>query len=127
MTQIRYVVIGFWNTLFGIGTFYFLLRISNQNDYKLVLFLSFCLSNVQSHFTQRFFVWKSKNRYLPELRRFFVSAIRLFFLNLLLLTLSVEVLKYPPFAVQVFLTFAIVVLSYFFQKHAVFKQAHTHP
>jgi putative flippase GtrA len=127
VTQVRYVVIGLWNTLFGIGTFFFLWRITNESNYRLVLFLSFCLSNFQSHFTQRFFVWKSKNRYIPELRRFFVSAIGFFILNLLLLTFLVEVFKHPPFEVQVFLTFAIVVLSYFFQKYAVFKQTHEQP
>ncbi len=127
MTEIRYVAIGLWNTLFGIGSFYFLWRISHESNYKLVLFLSFCLSNVQSHFTQRFVVWKSKNPYFPELKRFFVGAIGLFFLNLSLLTFLVEVFKYPPFEVQVFLTFAVVVLSFFFQKYAVFKQTHEFP
>ena len=98
-----------------------MLKILSDEGYKLALFISFVLANLHSHWTQRVIVWRSKENYFSELIRFFSGAIAIFVLNLILLTLLVEVLKYTTFKSQVFLTLLLTVLNYFFQKHAVFR------
>jgi putative flippase GtrA len=119
--QLRYLIVGIWNTFFGIGIFYLLLKLFAGVDYQMVLFICFIVANLQSHFTQRALVWKSEEHFFFELARFFAGAIGVFFINLLLLTTSVDLLGNSIFLSQVVITIVLTVLSYFFQKHAVFK------
>lgn len=121
MIQFRYLIVGVWNTIFGIGIFYLLLKFLIGVDYRLILFISFVLANLQSHLTQRALVWRSKERFVPELIRFFIGAIGIFVINLLLLTFLVDFLGYQTFESQVLLTFVLTIANYFFQKHTVFK------
>ena len=83
--------------------------------------ICFVIANLQSHYTQRVLVWKSTNQYFSELMRFFAGAIGMFVVNLVFLTLLVEILSYPTFESQVSLTLLLTCLNYLFQKHAVFK------
>ena len=112
---------GLWNTIFGIGVFYLLLNSFIGADYRIILFISFVLANLQSHLTQRTLVWRSEEHYFAELTRFFVGAIGIFIINLLLLTFFVGFLGYATFESQVFLTLLLTILNYFFQKHTVFR------
>jgi putative flippase GtrA len=121
LIQFRYLIVGVWNTIFGIGIFYFLLKLLIGVDYRLILFISFVLANLQSHLTQRALVWRSKERYVRELLRFFVGAVGIFVVNLLILTFMVDFLGYETFESQVLLTLVLTIANYFFQKHAVFK------
>jgi putative flippase GtrA len=121
LIQFRYLIVGLWNTVFGIAIFYLLLKFLIGTDYRLLLFITFILANLQSHVTQRTLVWRSEERYFAELIRFFAGAIGIFVINLLLLTLLVDFLNRKTFESQVFLTLVLTILNYFFQKHAVFK------
>jgi len=85
------------------------------------LFIAFVITNLQSHFTQRVFVWDSNNPYFPELFRFFFGAIGVFTLNLAFLIAMVEYLGYAPFESQILITLGLTFVNYFLQKHAVFK------
>ena len=57
--------------------------------------------------------------------RFLAGAIGIFLLNVLILTFLVEILGFPTFQSQVFLTIGLAVLNYFFQKNAVFKSTNS--
>jgi putative flippase GtrA len=123
MMKVRYLVVGLWNTFFGIGLFYLLLNTLKSLDYRLVLLVSFVVANVHSHFMQRILVWNSAQSYGSELMHFLLSAIGVFLLNLLLLTILVGYFHYPAFLSQTILTLLLTLLNYFFQKHAVFKSS----
>jgi putative flippase GtrA len=113
--------VGIFNTCFSVFLFYILLQSLKNIQYQLILFIAFVIANLQSHFTQRVFVWDSNNLYVPELLRFFVGAIGVFALNLVLLTLMVEYLGYTPFGSQVLITLSLTIFNYFLQKHTVFR------
>ena len=121
----KYLFVGVLNTLFSVTLFYILLQLLQNVQYQVVLCACFIIANLQSHFTQRFLVWKSKNSYHLELMRFFAGAIGVFLLNVLILTFFVEILGFPTFRSQVFLTIVFTVLNYFFQKNAVFKSTNS--
>jgi len=121
LIQFRYLIVGLWNTIFGIAIFYLLLKFLIGTDYRLILFVSFVLANLQSHLTQRVLVWRSQERYFAELIRFFAGAVGVFVINLFLLTFLVDYLGYATFESQVFLTLLLTILNYFFQKHDIFK------
>ena len=116
-----YLIVGLLNTCFSVTLFYLLLQILQSVQYQLILFICFVIANLQSHYTQRALVWKSTNPYFSELMRFFAGAIGMFVVNLVLLTLLVEILGYATFESQVSLALLLTILNYFFQKHAVFK------
>jgi putative flippase GtrA len=119
--KIKYLIIGVLNTIFSVTLFYALLQILQNVQYQLILFVCFIIANIQSHITQRVLVWKSLNPYFSELMRFFMGAIGIFVINLLLLTFLVDFLGYETFESQVLLTLVLTIANYFFQKHAVFK------
>jgi putative flippase GtrA len=117
----RYLFVGLLNTIFSVTLFYILLHVFQNLQYQLTLLICFFIANLESHFTQRLLVWESVNPYFSELGRFFVGAIGMFLINLLLLTFFVDFLDYNTFASQVFLVLILPILNFFFQKHAVFR------
>lgn len=118
---IRYLFVGMWNTLFGFGLFYLFLNIFGDENYRYAIILSFVAANLQSHFTQRFFVWKSKQRYWTELFRFFLGALFILALNLITLTVLVEKLKFPIIESQFVLTIFITLINFLIQRTIVYR------
>lgn len=118
--EISFLAIGVWNTIFGLSLFYLLLKFIPELNYFVILVSSFIISTVQSHFSQRNFVWRSSAPYLYELMKFFWGTLGSFIINLACLPILVEYLQFPIFLSQVLIVFLLTILSYFYQKHLVF-------
>lgn len=118
--EIIFLAFGVWNTIFGISLFYLLLKFIPDLNYFVILVSSFIVSTVQSHFTQRNFVWRSRAPYLCELMKFFWGTSGSLIINLACLPVLVEYLQFPIFLSQVLIVFLLTILSYFYQKHLVF-------
>ena len=121
LIKLRFVIVGLWNTIFALSMFYSLLKVFDSSNYQLLLVICFLLANIQSHFMQRTFVWKSKDPYFLEISRFLVSAVAISLMNFLLLVFFVEGLDFPVFQTQVPIALALTLLNFFFQKHLVFS------
>jgi putative flippase GtrA len=91
-------------------------------NYQLVLFCSFTIATIQSHFTQRKFVWGSAGGYLRELVRFYFGIFGFYVLNALLLPLLVESFNLDIFLSQCLLSCMLAILSFWFQKKFVFQE-----
>ncbi len=118
---IRYLFVGIWNTLFGFGVFYLFLKFLGDKNYHYAIILAFVAANLQSHLTQRLLVWKSKQRYLTELFRFFLGALLILALNLITLTVLVDKLKFPIIESQFVLTIFMTLINFLIQKTMVYK------
>jgi putative flippase GtrA len=118
---IRYLFVGIWNTLFGFGVFYLFLKFLGDKNYHYAIILAFVAANLQSHLTQRLLVWKSKQRYLIELFRFFLGALLILALNLITLTVLVDKLKFPIIESQFVLTIFMTLINFLIQKTMVYK------
>jgi putative flippase GtrA len=118
---IRYIIVGLWNTLFGFGMFYLFLMFLGDENYRYAIILAFAAANLQSHLTQRLLVWKSKQRYWTELIRFFLGALLILALNLITLTVLVDILKFPIIESQFVLTIFITVINFLVQKTMVYR------
>ena len=116
----RYIVIGLWNTLSGLGSFYFLLWILGGLHYLAVLTIAYCLAILQGHFSQRFFVWHSKGPYLRELIRFSSGVVFQYLLNVVLLQIAVKSLRLNLRWSQLGVIVILSVLGYLFNKRWVF-------
>lgn len=118
--KISFLAVGVWNTIFGLSLFYLLLKFIPELNYFVILASSFIISTVQSHFSQRNFVWHSSAPYLYELIKFFWGTLGSFIINLACLPILVEYLQFPIFLSQVLVVSLLTIISYFYQKHLVF-------
>jgi putative flippase GtrA len=122
-TQVRYLVVGGWNTLFGVALFavlYWLLQ--DVLGYGLILLICQVIAVVQAHWAQRRFVWRSESRFWPELLRFSMVYVLAYFVNLGLLVLCVEVMEWPVLPSQLGVTILMVVLTYSINRAWTFRE-----
>ena len=116
----RYLVVGIWNTIFGISIFFVVSNSLSSSPNYLVLLLSYTISIIQSHFSQRYLVWVSRERYISELARFATGYFVQFLINLILLEIGVNAFSLHRNFCQVFITVALVLFSFFVNKKYVF-------
>ena len=90
---VRFVVVGGYNTMFGVAVFVALdLLLAAYIGHYLVLTIATVIGVANSHATQRRFVWHSSDTYLHELGRFSVVYAGFFFVNLGLLYVAHSIL-----------------------------------
>ena len=120
-TTTRYLLVGIWNSVFGVGIFLILsLSLPKLGD-SLILLISYLVSIVQAHFMQRKFVWSSTERYFQELVRFSGAYISQFVANLVLLQIFVRFIGLNRSVSQVIIVLILTVMMYFVNKNGVFR------
>jgi putative flippase GtrA len=117
----RYLLVGIWNSLFGISNFYLLSIIFNTWLDLAVLGCSYVISIVQAHLAQRKFVWQSKAVYFPELARFASAYALQFFINSALLVLSEMWLTINREIRQTVIVVFLTIVFYFVNQRGVFR------
>ena len=86
-----------------------------------MLAFTFVVSTIQSHITQRKFVWKSTEPFRDELLKFFANTVVIYLLNALLLEFFFKILGFTPGFTQIPITMTLACFSYFSQKKFIFK------
>jgi len=120
-TTTRYLLVGIWNSVFGVGIFLILsLSLPELSD-SLILLISYLVSIVQAHFMQRKFVWSSTEKYFQELVRFSGAYISQFAANLVLLQIFVRFIGLNRSASQVIIVLILTVVMFFVNKNGVFR------
>ena len=117
----RYLLVGIWNSIFGVTTFIILSSLLGQAPDVLVLAISYGISIVQAHFSQRNLVWRTKTAYLSELLKFSSAYLLQFVLNTALLMSSEGLFDLSREVRQVFIVLFLTVLFYFINKRGVFR------
>lgn len=120
-TTTRYLFVGIWNSVFGVGIFLILsLSLPELSD-SLILLISYLVSIVQAHFMQRKFVWSSTEKYFQELVRFSGAYISQFVANLILLQIFVRFIGLNRSVSQVIIVLILTVVMFFVNKNGVFR------
>ncbi len=120
-TTTRYLLVGIWNSVFGVGIFLILsLSLPELSD-SLVLLISYIVSIVQAHFMQRKYVWSSTERYFQELVRFSGAYISQFVANLILLQIFVRFIGLNRSVSQVIIVLILTAVMFFVNKNGVFR------
>jgi len=120
-TTTRYLLVGLWNSIFGVGIFLILsLSLPDLSD-SLILLISYLVSIVQAHFMQRKFVWSSTEKYFQELVRFSGAYISQFVANLILLQIFVRFIGLNRSVSQVIIVLILTVVMFFVNKNGVFR------
>ena len=130
-TEIRFLLVGAWNTLFGYLVFLlflFLLEKIFNNErqiYSLSIAFSHLISVINSFLFHKVVTFLSKQKGLEivyEFRRFFNSYIITFLLNLSLISIQVELLSLNPrIAGAISLPIVTVVTFFLLSKYAFNK------
>jgi putative flippase GtrA len=120
-TTTRYLLVGLWNSVFGVGIFLILSQSFPKLSDSLILLIAYVVSIVQAHFMQRKFVWSSNERYFQELVRFSGAYISQFVANLVLLQIFVRFVGLNRSVSQVIIVLILTVVMYFVNKNGVFR------
>lgn len=120
-TTTRYLLVGLWNSVFGVGIFLILSQSFPKLSDSLVLLIAYVVSIVQAHFMQRKFVWSSNERYFQELVRFSGAYISQFLANLVLLQIFVRFVGLNRSVSQVIIVLILTVVMFFVNKNGVFR------
>ena len=130
-TEIKFLLVGTWNTLFGYLVFLlflFLLEKIFNNErqiYSLSIAFSHLISVINSFIFHKVVTFVSKQKGLElvyEFRRFFNSYIITFLLNLSLISIQVELLSLNPrIAGAISLPIVTVVTFFLLSKYAFNK------
>src|ERR1700693_5896647 len=118
---LRYLVVGAWNTLFGVILLYVLFFFFNTKFYEYELGATYILSTAQSYTTQRLVVWKSSTPPRTEFLRFLLASISQYILNATMLFFSVHGLKLKPAYAALPIVLLITFVFYFVNRNIVFK------
>ena len=120
-TTTRYLLVGLWNSVFGVGIFLILSLSFPKLSDSLILLIAYVVSIVQAHFMQRKFVWSSNERYFQELVRFSGAYISQFVANLVLLQIFVRFVGLNRSVSQVIIVLILTVVMFFVNKNGVFR------
>ena len=119
--EIRFMLIGAWNTLFGFITYTVFLWALPTDLYYLALIFSSLAAGIQAFFTQRTYVWKSHGSTSGQLFRFTMVLFVQFLTNFFLLYVSVKLLQFDEFLSQYVIGFTLVIFTFFTHKNWTFK------
>jgi putative flippase GtrA len=112
--QVRFLLVGVWNTAFGYLTFAVLysLTVALHMHYLAALAGSQCICIANAYISYKRIVFKTKGNYLAEFFRFTAVYWALFALNVAALPLLVGRAGMHPLAAQALIIAASVVASY---------------
>lgn len=112
--KVRFLIIGAWNTVFGILAFAVAdVTAGRIAGYAASLTLMFAAAIPQAHLAQRLWVWRSQSPYLSELLRFSRVFVVAYVVNLVILTFAVEVLEVPTLGAQAAISCVLAVSTFF--------------
>ena len=110
---VRYLLVGVWNTVFGIVLFTIMqLTWGDRIGYAALLSIAQVIAVIQAHVTQRYLVWHSRAPYLRELGRFSLVYVGAYLANLALLTVAVEVFDLPVLPSQYVITVVVIGVTF---------------
>ena len=118
---INYVIVGVLTTIVSIGSYY-LFRFLTKN-YIVLSIVSWVLSVTFAYFTNRAFVFESKEKNIVmEISKFVGSRLFTLGLEVVLMILFVSIMKVNDMVAKITLQFVILVTNYLLSKLFVFRK-----
>lgn len=125
---IRYLIIGVLTTVVSLATYYLcvhtILNASNAIELQIANIISWVVSVTFAFFTNRSYVFKSKNTNVgKEAVNFYISRIATLLIDMSLMFVFVTLLHFNDTITKLIVQFIIIVLNYIFSRIFVFKDA----
>lgn len=125
---INYLIFGFLTTVVSLGTYYLLtmtlLDPNNPIELQITNVLSWIVAVNFAYFTNRKYVFNSKNKnILSEMIKFYLARIASLLIDMLLMYILVSRLKYNDKIMKIIVQIVVVVMNYIFSKVIIFKKS----
>lgn len=123
--KLRYIIVGGFNTLFGIAFFFVLRYLDPQFSKHYFLWLIFAqlVCTTVAYFLYKFLVFRTSGDYVRELIAFFSSYYVNYAINWAVLPICVELFGIDPLVVQTVFILAMVVVGFFWNSTITFRQS----
>lgn len=122
---LAYLFFGVATTLVNIGVFFTCENIFGL-QYKISNVIAFILSVLFAFFTNKYFVFGSKNSnsksFLKEMFLFYWYRMLSFVIDMGMMIIMIELIKVSNFWSKMVTQVVVVVLNYFFSKFLIFKE-----
>ena len=123
----NYLIFGFLATVISLGVYYLLtfsiLNANNNIELQIANILSWLFAFIFAYFTNRKYVFESKNENLKgEFIKFFFSRISTLFLDMLIMFVFVTCLKLNDKIFKIVSQILVIVSNYILSKCLVFKK-----
>jgi len=119
---LRYLLVGGWNTLFGMGVYALLYRCLGERIHYLVLLVpANILAITNAYLGYKFIVFRTSGNMVREYLRCYVVYGGMMMLSAGLLFVFVEYLKLNPVYANAVCVLVATVISYFSHKHFSFR------
>ena len=124
---ICYLIIGVFTTIVSLVTYYLLVYTifdpNNVLELQITNIFSWIISVTFAYFTNRRFVFKTKNSMsLKEVTSFYLSRVSTLLFDMFMMYLFVTVFKFNDKMIKIIVQFVIIVLNYILSKFLVFKK-----
>jgi putative flippase GtrA len=123
--QVRYLLVGGWNTLFGylsFAFFYWLLAENMGQSSATALVVSYIPAILNAYFGYRLFVFRSRNKFIKEFPRFSIVYVVALGINILVFPWLMNTLRLNPYVSQALFTVALVIGTYIVNRTFSFRQ-----
>lgn len=120
--KIRFLLAGFLNTAFGLGTFpvlYYMLAACKLH-YLIILTISQVICISFAFLTNKFLVFRTKGNYVAEILKFITFHLSYFIVNLFALPVLVELFHLSPVIAQSLFAVLVIASSYFWHSRITF-------
>lgn len=122
--QLRFLLAGAWNTLFGYLAFLLAYQLLGGASGSIpALLLGYALALPQSYAVQRFLVFRSRGAWLGQFSRFAFASLSVFAVNVAVLPAALALSDADPRVLQAIFILLSTIVSYLAHKHFSFKQA----
>lgn len=120
---LRYLVVGGWNTLFGIGLFALMFwALQRWLHYQVIVAVAWALSVINAFACYKFFVFRTRGHVWRELARCYVVYTAALAAQMAGMWVLVEGGGLHPVVANILVTFIVVVISYLGHKLFSFKK-----
>lgn len=121
--KLAYLLVGGWNTLFGLAIFALLYSLLHQIlHYILILVISYIIAITNAFLCYKFFVFKTKGDLFREYLRFYIVYGVSFVINIGFMVIIVELFKIKPIPAQSIILSITTIVSYIGHKHYSFSK-----
>jgi putative flippase GtrA len=112
-SEVRYIIVGIWNTFFALFTFVVILNLFEEElELWLILTISSAIGVSQSFTTQRKFVWQSTNVVWREFPKFITVSTFQYLANIALLHVFTQWLGLPVLASQLVIMVILIMTTF---------------
>lgn len=116
---IKFTVVGFGNLFISLLTYYILIYFSI--NYQIANIGGFVTGSINGYIWNKIWVFKSSNRSLSSIAKFYLTYLSTWFLSAILLYIWIEAIKISDTIAPVINIFITTPINYLMNKYWVFK------